>query len=143
MNATITLELSTEDRARIDRILDRLDSLLNGGPVTLKSEPVAVSEPTEAVKEEPQANTQPTAETATAETVAEQTPTEEPVPEPGITFDQIQPKVLQLVTADGGAKKARVREIINAYGAKVSDLIDKPEVWDEVWARLTALESEE
>jgi hypothetical protein len=47
---------------------------------------------------------------------------------------------VQLAAYNGGAKKAKVREIINAHGAKVSDLKEKPEVWTNVWKQLTALE---
>lgn len=59
---------------------------------------------------------------------------------PAVTLEQIQQKVMQLAVADGGAKKAKAREIISAYGAKVSDLKDQPEKWAEVWGKLTALE---
>lgn len=59
--------------------------------------------------------------------------------EPAVTLEQIQQKVVQLA-ASGAEKKAKVREVISTYGTKVSDLKDKPEKWDEVWEKLTALE---
>lgn len=68
--------------------------------------------------------------------------TEHEKAKPTVTLEQIQQKVVQLAAGNGGAKKAKVREIINAYGSKVSDLKDQPEKWTEVWDKLTALESE-
>lgn len=116
--------------------------------------------PTEGPKNatgEAEASTLPTAhadeEKGTAETdAAPWEPVEnfnqhdkQPTPEkakPSVTLEQIQQKVVQLAAGNGGAKKAKVREIINAYGAKVSDLKDQPDKWAEVWDKLTALESE-
>ena len=60
---------------------------------------------------------------------------------PSVTFGQIRQKTVQLCVADGGQKKAQVREIINLYGEKVSDLESQPEIWGEVWGKLTALEA--
>lgn len=59
---------------------------------------------------------------------------------PAVTLEQIQAKVVQLAAA-GAEKKAGAREIISAYGTKVSDLKNKPEAWADVWAKLTALEA--
>jgi hypothetical protein len=71
--------------------------------------------------------------------VAEPTPAPvEPEPaKPSVTLEQIQQKVVKLAAA---GKKAEVREIVTTYGAKVSDLKDQPDKWDEVWGKLTALE---
>ena len=65
-------------------------------------------------------------------------PAEEP--KPAITLEQIQQKVLQLATANGGTKKAKAREIVNAYARKVSDL--PQDKWAEVWDKLTELEGQ-
>ena len=59
---------------------------------------------------------------------------------PAITLEQIQQKVLQLATANGGTKKAKAREIVNAYARKVSDL--PQDKWGEVWDKLTKLEGQ-
>lgn len=73
-------------------------------------------------------------------TEAKETPAAET--QPTVTLEQIQQKVIQICAADGGKKKAAAREIINAYGTKVSDLKDQPDKWTEVWDKLIALEKE-
>jgi hypothetical protein len=107
-------------------------------------------EPAETTAEAPQEATKaapPTEDTPPEEekpTAAEN----EPAPTaPSVTLDQIQQKVVQLCACEGvtdadiiKARKAQVREIINLYGTKVSDLKDQPEKWAEVWSKLTALE---
>lgn len=141
---TITIELSAEDRARLDKLTEVLEQAGKGGtcncktedkpaPKTKQSKPEKAAEtPTEAA-DEPTPTTTPT---------KEETPTETVTAAPTVTLEQIQQKVVQLAAGNGGAKKAQVREIISTYGAKVSDLKDQPDKWDEVWAKLTALESE-
>lgn len=62
--------------------------------------------------------------------------------EPSVDLAQIQQKVVQLCALDGGVHKAAVRGIINQYGAKVSDLKDQPEKWDEVWSQLCEIATE-
>jgi hypothetical protein len=74
---------------------------------------------------------------APAEEAAEPAPVEPEPAKPSVTLEQIQQKVVKLAAA---GKKAEVREIVTTYGAKVSDLKDQPEKWDEVWGKLTALE---
>ena len=163
MSNIITIELSTEDRARLDNLTAAI--LANGravealykqnAPVTLNgvddvqkqlaAAMAKASTPTEAPEEAteaPEASappvTQPEAEAPTEEAEA---PTEE-AEAPTVTLEQIQQKVVQLAAGFNGTKKAQVKSIINAYGTKVSDLKDKPEVWTEVWNKLSALESE-
>lgn len=134
----ITIELCAEDRARLDRLAEALEKYPHKCENCAKTvaEGVAafvakeVSAPSEEPKSEPQ---EPTKEEPRATN-----PTDEN--EPAVTLEQIQQKVIQLAAGNNGAKKAKVREIINAYAQKVSDLpVDK---WEEVWAKLTALESE-
>ena len=140
---TITFELCAEDRARLDAIIEGL----TGG---LCNKTTAQDTP----KEEPQVNTYPEEETPTEaeieapqpvqeeEVTADDHPVEDatPFPEPKVTLEEIQQKVIQLA-ARGGDVKAKVREVINTYGTKVSDLKDYPEKWTEVWEKLNALEA--
>lgn len=156
MSNTITIELCAEDRARLERLTAALEALQPPtmhvdlpmpDPIQQKlAETLAKAEtPAEATKTtageteaEAPANTQAPEEKPTEEEI---TPKAEVV-EPPVTLEQIQQKVLKLAAANGGAQKAKVRAIINAYGAKVSDLKDQPDKWIEVWGKLTALESE-
>lgn len=159
---TIEIQLCKEDRARLDRIIEGLDKInrdcskcvkaaseaVHGVVETLTAKPDTKAEaapesptmPQNETKAQPQEVVNPVAENNTPE------PTEpEEQPEavaPKVTLEQIQQKVLQLATGNSGAKKAQVRDVISAYGAKVSDLKDQPEKWDEVWEKLTALEEE-
>lgn len=134
----ITIELSAEDRARLDRLAEALEKYPHKCENCAKSvaEGVAafvaeaVNTPSEEPKSEPQ---EPMKEEPLATNPADEN-------EPAVTLEQIQQKVIQLAAGNNGAKKAKVREIINAYAQKVSDLpVDK---WEEVWAKLTAVESE-
>lgn len=169
MSNTITIELCAEDRARLDKLTAALEALqpptmhvdlptpkqVGADNVNKKlAETLAKAEAsaeapknaTEAAKAETLTTTPPKEETPTAkEDAAPWEPTKaEPTeqPKPTVTLEQIQQKVIQLAAGNGGAKKAKVREIINTYGAKVTDLKDQPEKWTEVWGKLTALESE-
>ena len=156
MSNNITIELCAEDRARLDNLTAAL--IANGravealykqnAPVTLTgvdevqkqlaAAMAKASTPTEAPEEATEA---PEASAPPVTQPEEENPTEE-AEAPTVTLEQIQQKVVQLAAGFNGTKKAQVKEIINAYGAKVSDLKDKPEVWTEVWNKLTALESE-
>lgn len=151
----ITIELCTEDRARIDRLITALEKrATQEEPLTTSIDPMqkalaetlAKAAPSETAGNEPQATEAPTnAETPikeeTRETAKE---TEAPVAEdkPTVTLAQIQQKVVQLSAADNGKKKAKVREIVVAYSPTVSGLKDMPEKWSEIWDKLTALEKE-
>ena len=166
----IIIELCAEDRARLDRLAEALERKTCDSCVKTALE--VMGKPTEnnipevdldAVQQklaETMAKASNPAETpknATEEAKAETAPIDHPAdeelpwsedapaeePEPTVTLDQIQQKVIQLAAHNGGAKKAKVREIINAYGSKVSDLTEKPEKWTEVWKQLTALETED
>ena len=134
----ITIELCAEDRARLDRLAEALEKYPHKCENCAKSvaEGVAAfitkeaNTPSEEPKNEPQ---EPSKEEPPATNPADE-------PKPAVTLEQIQQKVIQLAAGNDGAKKAKVREIINAYAKKVSDLPE--DKWSEVWKQLTALESE-
>lgn len=158
----ITIELCTEDRARLDRTYTALARLVD--LVTLQTnntelddiqkqlaETLKNAEPAQAQKNAPEAaqaetptNTQPKQEAAAA---AEPThPAEADLPwseapaAPAVTREQIQQKVVQLSVAANGAKKAKVREVVNLYAKNVSTIPE--DKFAEVWDKLTALEKE-
>ncbi len=162
MSNTITIELCTEDRARLDRAYAALTHLVD--LVTLHTNNAELDDiqaklretlknavPAQAPKNaagEAQAATpadiQPKQEAAAA---AEPThPAEADLPwsdapaAPAMPRELIQQKVVQLSVAANGSKKAKVREIVNAYAKNVSGI---PEAkFGEVWDKLTALETE-
>lgn len=161
----ITIELSAEDRARLDRIAELLErqttptvASIIPEQMTIDTAPVdtpteSTEKPADAQDEVAPITTPPVNETPTeAKEAAPWDPvesfaqhTEHPKPEQAkstVTLEQIQQKVMQIATADKGAKKAKVRDIISTYGTKVSDLKEQPEKWDEVWSKLTTLEGE-
>lgn len=159
MSNHITIELCEADRARLDRlielgaaIVDRLPARINISEPDPNRERLAAlvanaqeqktEEPTEKGTEAPQEATEEAAPTEDT-TPQEEPPTAaEKEPTPTVTLEQIQQKVVQLCAVDAGKKKAMVREIINLYGTKVSDLKERPDKWDEVMGLLTALEKE-
>ena len=146
---TIIIELCAEDRARLDAILDalkkaapRCDSCVQlvNDLHTIKN---ATTNATGNEEVAPPQETQPEPEKPTAAEIENEAPATkaDPTPEsdePAVTLEQIQQKGVQLAAGNGGEKKAAVREIINAYAKKVSDL--PKDKWDEVWKKLTALE---
>lgn len=111
-NVTLTINLSADDRARLDKIIELL-----GQPAPPHTAPDIVqrSKPAEP-----------------APTPIEEAPKEE------ITPEQIQQKVIQLCAT--GTKKDKTREIINAYAPKVSAIPEDKRA--EVWEKLLALEKE-
>ena len=131
----ITIELCTEDRERLDRLATALEvrtASLNGHV----AEGIVRRMKEEAIPEVAKTLTQET------ETPAPNTPTKEENPKEAnsVTLEQIQQKVVQLAAGFGGAKKAAVREVVNAYAKKVSDLPEN--TWEDVWNKLIALEKE-
>jgi hypothetical protein len=155
MNNEITIRLADEDRVRIDNLTAAL--IANGGavealfkrlaPATSSTTPnddiAAMAAAAMSPKDAPQRPEEP-AKAETPETEETPAPTDDTPPwepdEPTVTLAQIQQKVMQLAAGFGGAKKAQVRAIINAYANKVSDLPE--DKWTEVWGKLTALERE-
>lgn len=158
MSNTITIELCAEDRARLDRLAAALEGKACDKCVASaltwseqqRGQEAPAQETTEA--ESPAENTTEATGATEAATPPVTQPEEEKPTEaedvavepakPTVTLEQIQQKVVQLAAGFNGSKKAKVREIINAYGTKVSDLKDQPDKWTEVWGKLTALESE-
>lgn len=165
----ITIELCAEDRARLDKIYDILEVQASQTSVFLdqaftdkekvktflekdttpEQDPIQ-KELAEIVANASKNATEPTEESAppvAPKTEEEPTVKEDAQPvatetvKPTVTLAQIQQKVVQLAAGFGGSKKAAVRDIINAYAKKVSDLPE--DKWDEVWNKLTALESED
>jgi len=147
----IIIRLSDEDRARLDKLTAALEkraeqteqwaSVPEAKPQNKpakKKATASTEEPTET-----QETPAPITDTPKEETPAETSTAPAEKVEPSVTFEQIQQKVVQLAAGFGGAKKARAREIINAYAAKVSELKEMPDKWDEVWGKLTALERED
>lgn len=165
MNNTITIELCAEDRARLDRLAEALErktcdkcvaaaleykeavlAEAQADPIqqklaeTLAKASTPTEKPTEAAgeaKAEPAQTADPIEETTTQEDPA---PAEEAKQTITVTQEQLQQKVMQLAAANSGALKAKVREIVNAYAKKVSDVPEDKRA--EVWDKLTALEKE-
>lgn len=140
----IITELCTEDRARLDKIIEGLSRHCDSCAKTMVDTINALKVPvpgeilTRSASESKPSTTPPEDKNAPR---AEIFP-KPVVMRPAITLEQIQQKVVQLAAAGNGTKKAKVRAIISAYGKKVSDLKDKPEVWAPVWDELTDLERE-
>lgn len=152
MANVIEFNLAAEDRARLDKIIHLLTGIQSyyaEAEARLFPEGRGTTETTEVNTPEPEKPVEPpktAKETAPEETSATPEPpqeADEPVKaEPSVDLAQIQQKVVQLCALGGGVKKAAVRGVINQYGAKVSDLKDKPETWTEVWEKLCELEQE-
>lgn len=121
MTNIITIELSTEDRARLDRLIAALENR------TTKEETPA-DPVTEALAE--------VLDNVTEPTVEESTTTEETT----ITADLIQQKVMELCKANGGKHKGTVKDIVTSYAPTVSKIPE--DKWSEVWDKLIALEAE-
>lgn len=144
MSNIITIELCQEDRDRLDGISVLLANLIDilgtqRPKVSTPKKATPADAPTasqEQTKEPTPATTQPAEETPAP--VTEAAPVEEA--KPTVTLAQIQQKVVQLAAADGGAKKAKVRDIVKAYAPQVSELPE--DKWGEIWDKLTALEKE-
>lgn len=125
MTNLITIELSTEDRARLDRLIAALENKTTQAETP--ADPV-----TEALAEVLDNVTEPTV----VETSTEETPKEETK----ITADLIQQKVMELCKANGGKHKGTVKDIVTAYAPTVSKIPE--DKWSEVWDKLIALEAE-
>lgn len=109
----ITIELCAEDRARLDKILVVLENHPNCGPCleTVKDLADAIEAQPEAPKqEEPTQPEEPKQETA---------PEPEPEPVAKYTPNDIQQAAVRLIAA---GKKQQVREIVQAYAGKISDI---------------------
>lgn len=138
----IKFEFSAEDRQLLNEIVSGLtvfSHLLIKLTTTPEKDVAKEPQELEADKQATeQANTTP--EPVQAPEAPAEAPQEPTKTEPSVDLAQIQQKVVQLCAS--GEKKAAVRAVINEYGAKVSDLKDQPEKWDEVWKKLCAIEQE-
>lgn len=108
----ITIELCAEDRARLDRLAEALESKQ---PITVVQEPAT-----------PQvAETHSTAEESPAVAPIIEEPTPEPVEEPKpvevkpVSLAEFQ-KAVAMTCAKGAAQKAAARELITKYAASVT-----------------------
>lgn len=111
-NINVTVELSAEDRARLDKIIDSLSELFI-------SEKIEVNATTE------------------VEVTAPEPVEDEPKPEPTVTIDEVRLLVQKLATPSSGKRDA-VRTIVMKYAKSVSDIpADK---LNEVHAELVALD---
>lgn len=144
MSNHITIELCTEDRARLDRIIEGLEkhsALTAVAPTVASHDEAPTAEVAEATANpaEPEkaveANSEP--EQLTTPEVIE--PKEAPAPKPEeskVSVADVQRKVVALSQA---GKKAAVKDIVTAYGnTKVSDIPE--DKLSEVMQKLTALE---
>lgn len=123
-NVTLTINLSADDRARLDKIIELLEQ-----PALPRTAPEIV-----------QRSKADGIETTLAMSpgVIEFTCEEAPKEEVKITPEQIQQKVIQLCAT--GTKKDKTREIVNAYAPKVSAIPEDKRA--EVWEKLLTLEAE-
>lgn len=127
---TMTVELSAEDRVRLDAILEALQ----GSRANCKGCVEAALKVAGAGKTQPEAAEQPEPEVVTThEPVA--APEPEKQPERSVERSDIQRKVVELSNA---GKKAQVREIVMSYAGRVTEIPEDKLV--EVWDKLTALE---
>ena len=111
-NINVTVELSAEDRARLDKIIDSLSELFISEKIEVDA-------------------------TAEVEVTAPEPVEDEPKPEPTVTIDEVRLLVQKLATPSSGKRDA-VRTIVMKYAKSVSDIpADK---LNEVHAELVALD---
>ena len=108
----LTVELSAEDRARLDKIIELLGKVNIIGGVDLV--PAKVEPKLEEIKPEPQ-------------------------PEPSVTIDDVRLLVQKLATPSSGKRDA-VRALVMQYAKSVSDIPD--DKLAEVHAELVKLDKE-
>lgn len=133
-NITVTVNLSEEDRARLDKIIEALT------PQDL--EPVryagaAQVEPQTATTEQPEPAAEPQPEQPEPADDSEPIPEPEPQPKPAPQHTRAELQHL-VVTLTSAGKKAEVRAIVLAVASKVSDIPE--DKLDEVFEQLKALE---
>lgn len=138
-DAKITINLSEKDRELLQAVRTGLVDLI--AVLTAKGQLLnGPQEPTQKPVEWPQtADTPPWEEEAGKADLTTQAPAAE-APKPTVTLDEIRKKVTALRANGTPAQKAEAGNIIKRRSANVSGL--KPELWDEVWAELIALEQQ-
>lgn len=139
---TVTVNLSDEDRERLDRIYEALTSLKPQEKAPIVREPIrhtSTEPPTEPVQEqpalEPAAEPQPEQPEPADDSEPIPEPKPQPEPAPQHTRAELQHLVVTLTSA---GKKAEVRAIVLAVASKVSDIPE--DKIDEVFEQLKALE---
>lgn len=151
-NINLTVELCTEDRARLDKIIDLL-----GKPGTITATAPTAEDPLRKQLEQAVASVKPTvvepAETPQDAPSASEHPTLDPFPEapavveeqseavveepkPEVTIEMLKSKVIKL--AAKADLKEKVRELVQAYATKVTEIPE--DKWAEVYMRLDELE---
>ena len=111
-NINLTVELGTEDRARLDKIIDLLGKVNVIGGVDFA--PAKEVEKVDVLKDEPK-----------------------PEPEPTVTLEEVRLLVQKLATPSSGKRDA-VRGIVMKYAKSVSDIpADK---LTDVYTELVALD---
>ena len=137
---TITIELSGDDRGRLDKLLAAVDALnasllANQGMIAIADAGTHAEQPSEPhTAQENAPGKKVTTPTADAPQSAAQTATE---PSDAVTLADVQRKVVELCGPPHN-KKAQVREIVKAYAPKVTGIpADK---CAEVMDKLNALE---
>ena len=161
-NININVELCTEDRARLDKIISLLETRSAQAQVDIEAKYDKQDEPkvskfiAETLAED--AVTQMAREALEGSKTAQDAPkvpdhpTPDPFPElpavadqpneatiekakPAVTMDMLRAKAITLAAA---GKKDKVREVVQPYAAKVTELSE--DVWAEVYEKLVALE---
>lgn len=144
MSNVITIEFSTEDRARLDKLQAILEAigesigtkavfveLGTGGDEPAETTTAPQSKPAEPTPTTNQAKTESPEKEATAPNIMTG-----PQSAPSVKLADIQSTV---VTLSAKGKKAEVRGIIKAYADRVTALPE--DKWDEVYSKLKALEA--
>ena len=123
-NIILHVQLGAEDRARIDKLLDRLEALAEqmAGAVTVEptKESTLEAEPAEA----------PVEPVAAPEKPAEQ-------PKPSINLDQIRQRVTLLRANGTPEQKEGAKNVVLEYANNITSLPE--DKWPEIWDKLTAL----
>lgn len=117
-NLKVKIELSEEDRARLDSILEAI----RAGEIKASAD----------VPEEPELPVEPQTEPAPEEPILENI--QNRLQDSVVSIEQIRSKVVQLVSA---GKNEEVKTIVTAYAKRVSDISEDKRA--EVLARLEAL----
>lgn len=123
----ITIELCTEDRARIDRLTEALEAMAQNQPRQLYALDLGSAPENDA--QEPEAATPEQTQPKTEK------PAEAEKEAPAVTVEDLRSKVLALSAA---GKKEEMKAIVKAYADKVSDIPEDKRA--EVLEKLTALE---
>lgn len=133
---SITINLSAEDRARLDRLAEVIEAM------TTPQAPQILGESAEPEKENTHpAEMEPTPfpEEIEPQAPVSPMPTTEPEPvaedAPAVTHKDVKELVIELA---GAGKTDKVKEIVTAYAKKVTDLPE--DKLAEVYKQLTALQ---